>query len=130
MSRQSAPRSLSRRESEILDIIHELGSASAADIHERLPDAPGYSSVRKLLEILEDKKVVKHVIDGRRFIYSPVTPRSVASKSALRHILNTFFGGSIEEAAVALFSIDGKSVDNEMLKRIARESRKASRDGR
>ena len=127
---KAAERALSRRESEILDIIHELGSASAADVQERLPDAPGYSSVRKLLEILEDKRVVRHVVEGRRFIYSAVTPKGVASKSALRHLLNTFFGGSVEEAAVALFSIEGKNVDREMLERIARESRKASKEGR
>jgi BlaI family transcriptional regulator, penicillinase repressor len=121
---------LSRRESQILDILHVRGSATAAEIQERLPDAPGYSSVRKLLEILEDKKIVRHTVDGRRFVYSPVTSKNVATKSALRHMLNTFFGGSVEEAAVALFALEGKEVDRAMLERIERESKRSRKEGR
>ncbi len=121
---------LSRRENQILDILHSRGTASAADIHRLLPDAPGYSTVRKLLEILEDKKIVKHTVEGRRFVYSPVTPRSVATRSALRHLLNTFFSGSVEDAAVALFAMEEGKVDRKMLGRIERESRRAREEGR
>jgi predicted transcriptional regulator len=121
---------LSRRETQILDILHARGSATAAEIQARMPDAPGYSTVRKLLEILEERKIVRHSLDGRRFVYTPVTPRTVASKSALKHLLNTFFGGSVEQAAVALFTLDGKSVDREMLDRIERESKRVKKEGR
>jgi predicted transcriptional regulator len=113
-----------------MDILHARGSATAAEIQERLPDAPGYSSVRKLLEILEDKNIVHHTLDGRRFVYSPVTSKNVATKSALRHMLNTFFGGSVEEAAVALFALEGKEVDRAMLERIERESKRSRKEGR
>ena len=86
---------MSRREAQILDILYERGEATAAEIQARLPDPPGYSSVRKLLEILEEKGIVRHKVDGRRFVYAPATSATTARKSALQHLVRTFFNGSV-----------------------------------
>ena len=123
-------RGLSRREAQILDILHERGEATAAEIQARLPDPPGYSSVRKLLEILESKGIVKHSTEGRRFVYAPVTPATAARKSALRHLVRTFFNGSVEQATIALLSLSDTKLDAAAVERIARESKRAKAEGR
>lgn len=123
-------RGLSRRESQILDILHERGEATAAEIQVRLPDPPGYSSVRKLLEILESKGIVKHSVDGRRFVYAPATPVTSARKSALKHLVRTFFSGSVEQATIALLSLSEGTLDAGALERIARASKRARAEGR
>ena len=128
--RPGTGRGLSRRESQILDILHERGEATAAEIQERLPDPPGYSSVRKLLEILETKRIVRHVVEGRRFVYAPTTPVKSARKSALRHLVRTFFSGSVEQATIALMSLSDDKLDAAAIERIARESKRARGEGR
>ncbi len=130
MSPLEAHRHLSRREGQILDLLHARGHATAAEVREQLPDAPGYSTVRKLLEILETKGLVHHTRDGKRFVFSPVTPRSVARKTALRHLLRTFFDGSVEQAMVTLLSMSDRKLDAPALERIARESRRVKGEGR
>lgn len=127
---RAAERGLSRRESQILDILHERGEATAAEIQARLPDPPGYSSVRKLLEILERKGIVRHTAEGRRFVYAAATPVKSARKSALRHLVRTFFSGSVEEATIALLSMSDEKLDAAALARIARESKRAREEGR
>ena len=127
---RAAGRGLSRRESQILDILHERGEATAAEIQARLPDPPGYSSVRKLLEILERKGIVRHTAEGRRFVYAAATPVKSARKSALRHLVRTFFSGSVEEATIALLSMSDEKLDAAALARIARESKRAREEGR
>jgi predicted transcriptional regulator len=94
--------SLSRRERQIMDIIYRNGHASAAEIHEQLPDAPHAAAVRTMLRILEDKGHLRHEKQGVKHIYYPRTPRSVAQRSALRHLIGTFFNGSRAAAAAAL----------------------------
>ena len=94
--------SLSRREREIMDALYALGRASAADVRKRIPEPPSYSSVRALLRILEEKGHVRHEEDGPRYVYLPVVTAKKAQKSAVTHLVRTFFQGSAERAVAAL----------------------------
>jgi BlaI family transcriptional regulator, penicillinase repressor len=94
--------SLSRRERQIMDVVYALGRATAAEIHERLPNAPHSAAVRTLLRILEEKGHLQHEKSGPRHVYFPTTPRDVARSSALGHLIGTFFGGSRAAAVAAL----------------------------
>jgi len=93
---------LSRRERQIMDVVYRYGHATAAEIHEQLPDPPVAAAVRTMLRILEEKGQLRHEKEGPRHVYYPVTPRSVAQRSALRHLLGTFFDGSRAAAISAL----------------------------
>jgi predicted transcriptional regulator len=110
---------LSRRERQILDILYQRGSATAADVQAALPEPPSYSAVRALLRILEEKGHVRHDQDGPRYVYLPTVARDNAQRSALRHILQTFFDGSAEQAISALLDDTSKLSDVE-LDRLAR----------
>src|SRR5579872_5440023 len=93
---------LSRRERQILNILYARGHATVAEIQTALPDPPSYSATRALLRILEHKGHVRHATDGPRYVFSPRIPKSRAQRSALKHVLQTFFNGSISDA-VATF---------------------------
>lgn len=95
-------RKLPRREREILDILYSLGQAPAEEIRERLIDPPSYSAVRAMLVRLETKGYVRHREEGLRYIYAPTTSHAAARRSALRHLVRVFFGGSAGEAVTAL----------------------------
>ena len=111
---------LSRRERQIMDAIHSLHRASAAQVRERLPDAPGYSSVRKLLTVLEEKGHVAHELDGQRYVYFATEAVEKARSSAFGHLLDTFFGNSAEEAMAALLDLKAAELTDEELDRISR----------
>jgi len=111
---------LSRRERQIMEIVYELGKASAADVRERMPDPPSYSAVRAMLRILEDKGHIQHEQDGPRYVFLPTVPREQASENALRRLVRTFFDGSPEGAMAALLDLEGDHLDDEALRRIAR----------
>ena len=100
MARQQT--SLARREREIMDVVYRLGGATSRQIREELHDPPHPAAVRTLLRILESKGQLRHTKDGPRHIYLPVTPRNVAQRSAVKHLLSTFFGGSRAAAVAAL----------------------------
>jgi BlaI family transcriptional regulator, penicillinase repressor len=85
-----------------MDVVYRLGSATAAEVHARLPEPPHAAAVRTLLRILEDKGHLRHTKDGPRHVYHPTMPRSVAQRSAIRHLLGTFFDGSRAAAVAAL----------------------------
>ena len=110
---------LSRRERQILDILFKTGKASAAEVQAGLPDPPSYSAVRALLRILEEKGHVRHQQDGPRYVYAPTVPRNNAQRSALRHILQTFFDGSAEQAISALLDDQSTKLSNAELDRLA-----------
>ncbi len=95
---------LSRRETQIMDVLYRAGEASVADVLSALPDPPGYSAVRALLRILEDKGHVTHVEDGKRYVYRPVRARQSAAQSALRQVVRTFFAGSVAQTVATLLS--------------------------
>ena len=98
----SSPSQLSRRERQIMDVVYRRGHATAAEIHADLPDPPVAAAVRTLLRILEEKGHLRHEKEGPRHVYYPVTPRSVAQRSAVKHLIGTFFNGSRAAAIAAL----------------------------
>ena len=118
MPSQSRPHH-SRRERQIMDILFRLGRATAAEVMAELPGAPSYSTVRTQLRVLEEKGHVRHEEDGLRFIYTPAETRTVASKSALRHLVDTFFDGSAERAVAALLGGEASRLSGDELDRIA-----------
>ncbi len=127
MEEQNELNGLSRRERQIMTICFSLGEASATDVWQRMPDQPSRTSVRTLLGILEEKGRLEHRKRGREFIYKPTRPRLVAGQSALRTVLQTFFGGSLEEAVAAHLSDPGAAPSEEELKRLAGLIRDARR---
>ena len=110
---------LSRRERQIMDILYELGRATAADVMKALPGDPSDSTVRTQLRVLEAKGHVRHETDGQKYVYLPVVPRRIVRKSALKHVVNTFFDGSVEKVVAALLGPDGGKLSDEELDRIA-----------
>ena len=96
---------LSRRERQIMDVIFEKGAATAEEVREAMPDPPGYSSVRTLLRILEDKGLLKHKQQGPRYLYKPTMRRDRAKNLALKHLMRTFFDNSVEEVVAALMEM-------------------------
>jgi len=123
------PAHLSRRESQIMDVVYELGRASAADVRERLPDAPSYSAVRALLRVLEDKGHLRHEHDGPRYVYLPTTPRERARETAMLRVVRTFFGGSTERAVAALLDLEEGGLDAEAAERIRRRLEEVRQEG-
>lgn len=120
---------LSRRERQILDILYQQGHATAADVQAALPDPPSYSAVRALLRILEDKGHVRHQQDGPRYVYLPTVARDNAKRSALRHMLKTFFDGSPEQAISALLDDASTTLSPAELDRLARLIEDARKSG-
>lgn len=110
---------LSRRERQIMDILYGLGRATAAEVMKALPGDPSDSTVRTQLRVLESKGHVRHEDDGQKYIYLPVVPRRVVRKSALKHVMNTFFDGSAEKVVAALLGPDGNKLSDDELDRIA-----------
>ncbi|MFO0642546.1 MAG: BlaI/MecI/CopY family transcriptional regulator [Polyangiaceae bacterium] len=110
---------LSRREREILDILYRLGRASAHDVLAAMPDPPSYSAVRAHLRLLEERGHAKHVEEGGRYVYAPQVPRGEARKKALSHLVSTFFGGSVEDAVLALVETSRDKLGPDELERLA-----------
>jgi BlaI family penicillinase repressor len=122
-------RGLSRRERQILDILYQRGRATAAEVQSALPEPPSYSAVRALLRILEDKGHIKHEQDGPRYIYLPTVARGNAQRSAMRHMLRTFFDGSAEQAISALLDDSSARLSPAELDRLARMIDTARKSG-
>lgn len=118
--REAPHHDLSRRERQIVDILYSQGRATAAEVQSALPDPPSYSAVRAMLRILEDKGHVRHEQDGPRYIYLPTVGRDRAKKTALRHVLQTFFNGSAEQALSALLDESDTKLSDHELDRLAR----------
>ena len=114
------PNTLSRRERQIMDILYKLERATVADVLGRLTGKPNYSTVRAQLRVLEDKGHVQHEEHGLRFIYVPTVPRHIARRSALRHLVETFFEGSAEKVVAALLGGEVSRISQEELDRLAR----------
>lgn len=110
---------LSRRERQIMDILYRRGRATAADIHAALPDRPSYSAVRAKLRVLEEKQHVKHEAEGLRYVFSPTTPREKAKRFALKHLLDTFFEGSVGNAVTALLDVSAAKLSPGELDRLS-----------
>ena len=126
---QSLLAALTKRERLIMDVLFRLGRATADEIRRELPGSPSDSTVRTQLRVLEDKGYVRHEEAGRRFVFSAVVPRRSARKSALRHVVDTFFEGSTEKVVAALLGGEGARVSDEELDRILDIVAKARKDG-
>ena len=120
----SHPRHLSKRERQIMDVLYGAGRATAADVRARMPEPPSYSAVRTLLRILEEKGHVRHEQDGIRYVYVPTVTPAKAQRSALKHLIDTFFGGSAARGMAALVELSGGEEDLRQLQRMIDEARK------
>ncbi|HJU90025.1 MAG TPA: BlaI/MecI/CopY family transcriptional regulator [Gemmatimonadaceae bacterium] len=121
---------LSRRERQIMDVLYREGRATAAEVLEQLPDPPSYSAVRAMLRVLEEKGHVKHEQDGPRYIYLPTVPREKARRSALRHLVRTFFDGSTEATVAALLDLSDSKISDAELQRLSKLIEQAKQEGR
>jgi BlaI family transcriptional regulator, penicillinase repressor len=124
----SSAATLTRRERQIMDILYRRGRATAGDVMEALSGDPSYSTVRTQLRVLEAKGHVRHEDVGLRYVYSPAVPRHAARKSALRHLVETFFDGSAEKTVAALLGGDGARLSPGELQRIAELIAKARKE--
>ena len=130
MPRTHEPAPLSRREREIMDIIHCRGRASANDVMSELSGEPAYSTVRAQLRVLEDKGHLRHEAEHLRYVYLPAVSPQKVRRSAVKHLLDTFFDGSPEKVVEALVGRDGPGVSDEALDRIAELVERARREGK
>jgi BlaI family transcriptional regulator, penicillinase repressor len=121
---------LSRRERQILDVLYKLGRATAAEVRTALADRPSYSAVRASLRILEQKGHAKHEEQGLRYVFLPALPEGKARRSAVKHLLETFFHGSPEQAVSTLLDVASGQLTPEDLDRIARRIEQARKEGR
>lgn len=122
------PNTLSRRERQIMDILYKLERATVADVLNRLTGKPNYSTVRAQLRVLEDKGHVRHEEHGLRFIHVPTVPRHIARRSALRHLVETFFEGSAEKVVAALLGGEVSRISQQELDRLARLIKKDTKE--
>jgi predicted transcriptional regulator len=124
------PGHLSKRERQIMDVLYRLERATAADVRAGMPDPPSYSAVRTLLRILEDKGHVRHEQDGVRYVYAPKIAPAKAQRSALKHMVDTFFGGSASRGMAALFELSGGDLDEDELGNLKQLIDEARRKGK
>jgi len=130
MSKNTQTGALSRRERQIMDILFQRGKASAADVQNAMADPPSYSAVRGLLRVLENKGHVRHLEEGLKYVYVPTVTRDKAKRSAIRHLLNTFFDDSPEQIVAALLDVSSTRLTNEELDRMAQMIQRAKEEGK
>jgi BlaI family penicillinase repressor len=130
MAKTTAPGALGRRERQIMDVLHRLGTASVADVRAGLADPPTYSAVRGMLRLLEAKGHVTHQADGLRYVYRPSVSPLSAQRSALRHLVHTFFAGSAPNAAASLLELADAKLSDDDARRLAAIIRKSQSEGR
>lgn len=121
---------LSRRERQIMDVVYRLGRATAMEVLAQIPDPPGYSAVRAMLRVLENKGHLRHVLEGKSYVYLPTLPRTRASRTALQNMVRTFFDGSPEKAVAALLDISRSELTADELERLSRLIEQARQEGR
>lgn len=125
--KKTAP--LGRRERQIMDVLYKLERATVAEVLRELPDNRSYSTVRAQLRVLEEKGHVRHEEHGLRYVYLPAIPREIARRSALRHLVDTFFEGSTEKVVAALLGGEFARISPEELDRLARLITKDRKEG-
>ena len=113
-----------------MDVLYRRGRATAAEILEDIPDPPGYSAVRAMLRVLEEKKHIRHEEKDLRYVYLPVVPREKARRSAVTHLLDTFFEGSTEQAVATLLNISARDLKEEDFDPLAALIEEARKEGR
>lgn len=120
----------SRRERQIMEILYERGKASAAEVRQAMPDAPGYSAVRAMLRVLEEKGHARHEEQGLKYVYLPVVAPNKAKRSAVKHVMDTFFSGSPEQIVAALLDVSAARLTREELDRMAAMIEQAKKEGK
>ena len=126
----STPGSLSRRERQIMDILYQRGKGSASEVREAMEAAPGYSAVRAMLRVLEEKGHVKHQAEGLKYVFVPVVARDKAKRSAVKHVMETFFNGSAEQIVAALLDVSSTRLTREELDRMSEMIEAAKKEGK
>jgi predicted transcriptional regulator len=126
----SALGGLSRRERQIMEILYQRGKASATEVLNAMEDAPSNSAVRTLLRVLEEKGHVKRRAEGLKYVYAPVVARDKAKRSAVKHLLDTYFNGSPEQIVAALLDVSATELTREELDRMTEMIEKAKREGK
>lgn len=121
---------LSRRERQIMDAVYAQGQATATQVREAMPDPPSYSAVRASLRILEEKGHLRHEVERTRYVYAPTKPRGQAARSTLRQVVQTFFGGSVEQTVATLLSTPETKPSSEELDRLSALIEEAKKEGR
>jgi len=121
---------LTRRERQIMDVIHRRGEATVAEVRDGMPSPPSYSAVRATMNTLEEKGILRHRKDGRRFVYAPRTAPERARRNALLHLVRTFFAGSTEGAVASLLEMKGSRLGPDALARLREKIDEAERGGR
>jgi predicted transcriptional regulator len=129
MTKTSTHTTLTRRERQIMDVLYRRGRATAAEVMADLTGEPNYSTVRTQLRVLEDKGHVRHDEEGGRYVYAPAVPRHAARKSALKHLVETFFDGSAEQVVAAVLGGEASRLSDEELDRVSALIEKARKDG-
>lgn len=130
MAEKKDPSQLGRREREILDIVFRLGEASVGEVMQQMAEPPAYDSVRTMLRLLERKGFVKHRQDGTKYAYRPTQSRTTASKSALSHLMATFFENSVADTMAAALDLKSDDLSDQELARLQALIDKARREGR
>ena len=121
---------LSRRERQIMDILYRRGKSSAAEIQQAMHSAPGYSAVRAMLRVLEEKGHVRHQAEGLKYVYLPTVAREKAKRSAVKHLVDTFFKESPGEVVAALLDVSAAHLTREELDRMTAMIEKARQEGK
>jgi predicted transcriptional regulator len=121
---------LSRRERQIMDILYQRGKCSANEVREAMEDPPSYSAVRAMLRILEQKGHIRHQAEGLKYVYLPTLARDKAKRSAVKHLLETFFKDSPEQVVAALLDVSATRLTREELDRMTEMIERAKKEGK
>jgi BlaI family transcriptional regulator, penicillinase repressor len=130
MPPRPATEDLSRRERQVMEILHRRGESTVSEIMSALPDPPTYSAVRSILRILGEKKLIEHREDGPRYVYFPAKPTDKAREDVLAHVVDTYFAGSTEQAVTALLRLSDADVSDAEIARLRDKIRRARLDGK
>src|SRR3954469_15051278 len=130
MPKKHQANGLGARERQILDAIYQLGEASVADVLADLPDPPSYSAVRTMIRMLEKKGLLRHRQSGTKYVYRPTHSHESASRSALTHVLQTFFGGSATDAVAAILDVSASKLTPNDLERLEQLIEQARKEGK
>ncbi len=130
MPKRSPTEDLSRRERQVMDILHRRGESTVAEILGAIPDPPTYSAVRSILRILGEKKLIAHKEDGPRYVYFPAKPTDQAREDVLAHVVRTYFAGSPEDAVTALLRLSDADLSDTEIGKLREKIRRARTDER
>jgi predicted transcriptional regulator len=129
MAKGKGPQELGRRERQIMDAVYQLGEASVAEVRQRLSDPPSYSAVRTMIRYLETKGYLRHRRSGMKYVYRPTQSHESASRSAIGHLLETFFGGSASDAVAALLDVSSGRLRDDDYRRMQELIEQARKEG-